>query len=334
MLQGRADQRGLVADDAAPAEFHAALGECRDDVRKVAVPAIAGKNFIADDDEPDLHAASLTQRRSRLAHAAHRPDFGGGLLRTGPRLRDGDPLGQHHTHASPVERLRLAEQPDVDPPHPQRLIHALARDRRFLEAAVNDGARAGRTHRGRHRQAQNSARMQLEFVELLACHGDNAGVMRSRAHFAEPHSRTLYELLDTEDAAAAEAGGDLGGDGARLGERGRVHILRLPALDIVAFDLDVADWLAEKRLDFAAVADRAHGEQGDLVIELDHFFDDHPPQGDAAALAKARTIATKVTTRLGGRGIFGGELFVKGARVWFSELSPRPHDTAMVTMPV
>src|SRR3569623_1042298 len=51
-----------------------------------------------------------------------------------------------------------------------------------------------------------------------------------------------------------------------------------------------------------------------------------------AARAKARTIATKVTTRLGGSGIFGVELFVKGARVWFSEVSPRPHDTGMVTM--
>src|ERR1700751_4980162 len=50
------------------------------------------------------------------------------------------------------------------------------------------------------------------------------------------------------------------------------------------------------------------------------------------ALAKARHIAGKVTAELGGRGLFGVELFVKGDQVWFSEVSPRPHDTGMVTM--
>lgn len=49
-------------------------------------------------------------------------------------------------------------------------------------------------------------------------------------------------------------------------------------------------------------------------------------------LAKAQTIAEKITTALGGRGIFGVELFVCGNDVIFSEVSPRPHDTGMVTM--
>jgi phosphoribosylglycinamide formyltransferase 2 len=51
-----------------------------------------------------------------------------------------------------------------------------------------------------------------------------------------------------------------------------------------------------------------------------------------AALEKAREIAGAVTENLGGQGIFGVELFVKGDQVWFSEVSPRPHDTGMVTM--
>lgn len=51
-----------------------------------------------------------------------------------------------------------------------------------------------------------------------------------------------------------------------------------------------------------------------------------------AALEQAQTIARKVTDALGGRGIFGVELFVKGDEVIFSEVSPRPHDTGMVTM--
>jgi phosphoribosylglycinamide formyltransferase 2 len=50
------------------------------------------------------------------------------------------------------------------------------------------------------------------------------------------------------------------------------------------------------------------------------------------ALARAHDIAAKVTGALGGRGIFGVELFVKGDAVWFSEVSPRPHDTGLVTL--
>ncbi len=55
------------------------------------------------------------------------------------------------------------------------------------------------------------------------------------------------------------------------------------------------------------------------------------PMSDKA-LARAREIAEKVTGALGGRGIFGVELFIKGDDVFFSEVSPRPHDTGMVTM--
>lgn len=52
----------------------------------------------------------------------------------------------------------------------------------------------------------------------------------------------------------------------------------------------------------------------------------------ATALAEAKRIAHKVTAALGGCGIFGVELFVKGDKVWFSEVSPRPHDTGLVTL--
>ncbi|HJL19342.1 MAG TPA: formate-dependent phosphoribosylglycinamide formyltransferase [Sandaracinaceae bacterium LLY-WYZ-13_1] len=55
------------------------------------------------------------------------------------------------------------------------------------------------------------------------------------------------------------------------------------------------------------------------------------PMSDAA-LAEAQRMAREVTDALGGRGLFGVELFVKGDEVWFSEVSPRPHDTGMVTM--
>ena len=49
-------------------------------------------------------------------------------------------------------------------------------------------------------------------------------------------------------------------------------------------------------------------------------------------MTTSKRIAEKVTAALGGRGLFGVELFVKGDAVWFSEVSPRPHDTGMVTL--
>ncbi len=57
-----------------------------------------------------------------------------------------------------------------------------------------------------------------------------------------------------------------------------------------------------------------------------------PQPMSEAALDRSREIATAVTEALGGRGLFGVELFVRGDEVWFSEVSPRPHDTGMVTL--
>ena len=57
-----------------------------------------------------------------------------------------------------------------------------------------------------------------------------------------------------------------------------------------------------------------------------------PQAMTAAALEESKRIAHKVTTALGGCGIFGVELFIKSDQVWFSEVSPRPHDTGLVTL--
>ncbi len=57
-----------------------------------------------------------------------------------------------------------------------------------------------------------------------------------------------------------------------------------------------------------------------------------PQPMTATALQESKRIANKVTTALGGCGIFGVELFIKGDQVWFSEVSPRPHDTGLVTL--
>lgn len=71
---------------------------------------------------------------------------------------------------------------------------------------------------------------------------------------------------------------------------------------------------------------------GHIQIDGDYRYSWQPQPMSAEAIESAREIARKVTDALGGHGIFGVELFVKGNEVIFSEVSPRPHDTGMVTM--
>lgn len=71
---------------------------------------------------------------------------------------------------------------------------------------------------------------------------------------------------------------------------------------------------------------------GHLQVNGDYVESWQPQAMRPAALAKARDIARTVTGKLGGRGLFGVELFVRGDDVWFSEVSPRPHDTGLVTL--
>ncbi|SCX29962.1 formate-dependent phosphoribosylglycinamide formyltransferase [Mycolicibacterium fluoranthenivorans] len=71
---------------------------------------------------------------------------------------------------------------------------------------------------------------------------------------------------------------------------------------------------------------------GHKQVSGDYVESWQPHPMSTTALERAQHIARTVTQDLGGQGIFGVELFVKGDQVWFSEVSPRPHDTGMVTM--
>ncbi|NPA50412.1 MAG: formate-dependent phosphoribosylglycinamide formyltransferase [Epsilonproteobacteria bacterium] len=71
---------------------------------------------------------------------------------------------------------------------------------------------------------------------------------------------------------------------------------------------------------------------GHIQKDGDYIFSWQPANMSKEALKRAEEIAKKVVEGLGGRGIFGVEFFIKGDEVYFSELSPRPHDTGMVTM--
>ena len=71
---------------------------------------------------------------------------------------------------------------------------------------------------------------------------------------------------------------------------------------------------------------------GHVQVDGDYVESWQPHDLSPAARRRSERIAATITSRLGGRGIFGVELFIKGDQVWFSEVSPRPHDTGMVTM--
>jgi phosphoribosylglycinamide formyltransferase 2 len=82
-----------------------------------------------------------------------------------------------------------------------------------------------------------------------------------------------------------------------------------------------------------------HDEGTSFCEPIGHYQEDgdyreswQPQPMSAAALAKAQEIAKRITDNLGGRGLFGVELFVRGDEVLFSEVSPRPHDTGLVTL--
>ena len=71
---------------------------------------------------------------------------------------------------------------------------------------------------------------------------------------------------------------------------------------------------------------------GHVQVSGDYVESWQPHPMPVAALEKSRQIARTITDDLGGQGLFGVELFVKGEQVWFSEVSPRPHDTGLVTL--
>jgi len=112
----------------------------------------------------------------------------------------------------------------------------------------------------------------------------------------------------------------------------RVNRGKVIVEEVIHFDFEIT------QLTVRAVGDSGKIETffcepvGHVQIKGDYVESWQPQPMTHAALAKAREIAKVVTDNLGGRGIFGVELFVKGDQVWFSEVSPRPHDTGMVTM--
>ena len=130
------------------------------------------------------------------------------------------------------------------------------------------------------------------------------------------HGQTTVKTADKVDSAWNEAQ-----------EGGRAGAGRVIVEGFVDFDYEIT------LLTVRSISGTTFCEPiGHIQVEGDYRQSWQPQPMSTAALEKARDIARKITDALGGHGIFGVELFVKGDDVIFSEVSPRPHDTGMVTM--
>lgn len=129
-----------------------------------------------------------------------------------------------------------------------------------------------------------------------------------------------------ESAAGIDAAWDYAMSG------GRVESSRVIVEGRIAFDYEITQLTVRATGPSGEIETHFCAPIGHLQDKGDYVESWQPQAMSAAALARAREIAKKVTDALGGRGIFGVELFVKGDEVWFSEVSPRPHDTGLVTL--
>jgi phosphoribosylglycinamide formyltransferase 2 len=129
-----------------------------------------------------------------------------------------------------------------------------------------------------------------------------------------------------DHAGEVQAAWDYAASGSRV-DQGRVIVE-----GVIHFDYEITQ-LTVRALDADGSVKTHFCEPiGHVQVHGDYVESWQPQAMSATALQRAREIAKIITDDLGGLGIFGVELFVKGDEVWFSEVSPRPHDTGMVTM--
>jgi phosphoribosylglycinamide formyltransferase 2 len=114
-------------------------------------------------------------------------------------------------------------------------------------------------------------------------------------------------------------------------EGGRVEQPRVIVEGRVDFDFEITQ-LTVRSVNDGEVATGFCEPIGHRQVKGDYVESWQPQAMSPAALKASRDIARAVTDALGGQGVFGVELFVKGDQVWFSEVSPRPHDTGLVTL--
>ena len=113
---------------------------------------------------------------------------------------------------------------------------------------------------------------------------------------------------------------------------GRVSKDRVIVEEMIGFDFEIT-LLTVRAINSTGETETYFCDPIGHIQKNGDYVESWQPQAmSEKALEKSKKIAKTVTDNLGGRGIFGVELFIRGDDVWFSEVSPRPHDTGMVTM--
>jgi phosphoribosylglycinamide formyltransferase 2 len=242
------------------------------------------------------------------------------------------------TDPEALRALIVAEKPDVVVPE----IEAIATS--ALEAVESDGlARVVPTARA------TRLTMDREGIRCLAA--ETLGLPTSAYRFCD----SLAELRAAIDGADGpgigypcivkpvmsssgkgqsriDGPGDVAGAWDHAMAGGRVHGGRIIVEAVVEFDYEITQLTVRARDTDGVVRTHFCEPIGHRQVGGDYVESWQPHPMPAVARERARDIARTVTDDLGGEGVFGVELFVAGERVLFSEVSPRPHDTGMVTM--
>ncbi|MFN7570748.1 MAG: formate-dependent phosphoribosylglycinamide formyltransferase [Betaproteobacteria bacterium] len=113
---------------------------------------------------------------------------------------------------------------------------------------------------------------------------------------------------------------------------GRVALGRVIVEGFVRFDYEITQLTVRYRQPDGSIGTAFCEPIGHVQVAGDYVESWQPQPMSPLALERSRDYARRVTENLGGLGIFGVELFVRGDEVWFSEVSPRPHDTGLVTL--
>jgi phosphoribosylglycinamide formyltransferase 2 len=113
---------------------------------------------------------------------------------------------------------------------------------------------------------------------------------------------------------------------------GRVNAGRIIVEGVINFDYEITLLTVRARDESGVVQTYFCEPIGHVQVSGDYVESWQPQVMTPTALKRSQEIAAAVTGNLGGRGLFGVELFIKGDEVWFSEVSPRPHDTGLVTL--
>lgn len=127
-------------------------------------------------------------------------------------------------------------------------------------------------------------------------------------------------------AAEVEAAWHYAASGGRV-DQGRVIVE-----GVIQFDYEITQLTVRAKNADGGIDTHFCEPIGHVQVHGDYVESWQPQVMSPTALQRARDFARRITDDLGGLGIFGVELFIKGDDVWFSEVSPRPHDTGMVTL--